>query len=350
MRETALIHPISRIVEAAIHERITPGAVVLIARDAELLHLAAYGTTRYADPGSRPVAPDDIYDIASITKIFTATVALRLADAGVLDLERPVCEYLPALQARSITARHLLTHSSGLDLRLSALREQPPAAILQAVYAAPQIAAPGCRVAYTNINTLLLGLLLERISGQLLDSLIDHYLLTPLGLHTTGFRPAPPLLPRIVPSEYCEWRGGLVHGQVHDESAYALGGVCGHAGLFASAGDLWRFARLWLNQGVLDGQRYLRAQTIAEATRNQTPWLAPAAGQACGLGWMLDRPAFMGRQRDGAYGHTGFSGATLLIHPPRQLVFVLLANRVYPRRHPTRTHHLTAAIADLIAA
>jgi CubicO group peptidase (beta-lactamase class C family) len=338
---------VAEIVEGAIHERIFPGAVVLVARDAQLLHLASYGSTMYDDPGSAPVALDALFDIASITKIVTATAALRLIDAGQLDIDAPLACYLPQLRAKDLRLRHLLTHSSGLDLRLSALREHGRDGVLEAVYAAEPVHPPGQHVAYTNVNSLLLGELLARVTGQPLDVYLRHTLLEPLGMHETSFRPPAALLPRIVPTEHCDWRKTLVRGLVHDESAYALGGVAGHAGLFSSARDLWRFGRMWLNGGALDGRRYLSRALADEATRVQTAQLEVASGLRCGLGWMLERPAFMGANAQGSYGHTGFTGPILLVQPQGALIAVLLCNRTYPRRHSARTHDLMARLVDL---
>src|SRR3954462_4772945 len=143
---------IAAIVADAIERRIFPGAVVLIAQGAEILHQAAYGMTMYADPGSQPVRLDTIYDIASLTKVFTATAALRLSDAGKLDLDAPVASYLAAFRAPNVLIRHLLTHTSGLDIRLSALRHVGRAAMLDAVYDTAPTHPPGSTVAYTNVN------------------------------------------------------------------------------------------------------------------------------------------------------------------------------------------------------
>lgn len=341
----SLASTIERLVQAAIEARLFPGAVVLVAQGERLVHHAAYGTTMYDDQGSRPVAADDLYDIASITKAITATTALQLLDAGVLTLDTPLATLLPSSRAVGVTMRHLLTHTSGLGLRLAPLREQGPAGLLAAVLAAEPAAAPGSATAYSNINTLLLGLAVEHATGTPLDAFVQRQLLRPIGMHDTCFLPAAALRVRIVPTEYDPWRGRLVHGEVHDESAYVLGGACGHAGLFATADDLWRFGLLWLRGGTLGGKRFLREALVTLATANQTPGLA----QACGLGWMLDRP-FMPAERQGAYGHTGFTGPTLLVLPRHDLVVVLLCNRTYPHRHEARTHSLVATIAALAIA
>lgn len=340
---------IASLVEGAIGERIFPGAVVLAARAGRVVHHAAYGTTMYADPGTRPVAPDDLFDIASLTKVFTATAALVLYDAGLLDLDAEARRYLPGLAAAGVTVRHLLTHCSGLDLRLSALRDGGAAGVRAAVWAAAPAHPPGRRVAYTNINSLLLGEIVAALAGAPLDRALRELVLGPLGMEETGFRPPAALRPRIPPTEWDEaWRGGLVHGVVHDESAFALGGVAGHAGLFSTAAELERFARMWLQGGAWGGRQLLREATVAAALRDYTAGLETATGAPLhsGLGWMLDRPNFMGAAPAGSFGHTGFTGPALVCVPARELALVMLSNRTYPRRTPPpyRHHAVTAAV------
>jgi CubicO group peptidase (beta-lactamase class C family) len=246
--------------------------------------------------------------------------------------------------------------------------------VLDAVYAATPVRPPGTVVAYTNVNSLLLGEIVARLRGESLDAALAALVSGPLGLRDTWFRPPATLLPRIAPTEIdTTWRGGLVHGSVHDESAHALGGVAGHAGLFSTAKDLYRFCQMWLgdrpttndqrpmarygdNDPVISSpchlatlsssphDQILRPETIALATANYTPNL----NLACGLGWMLDRPNFMGRAPAGSFGHTGFTGPALVVVPREQLIVVALSNRVYPQRRPPPFEHhaVTAAIVD----
>lgn len=342
---------IDGLVADAIAERIFPGCVVLAWCDGTLLHQGAYGTTMYDDPGSRPVELGTIYDIASLTKLFTATAALALFDAGRLDLEAEVTHFLPGLRARGVTIQHLLTHSSGLDLRLSVLCQSGAAGIWSAIAAAEPLRPPGSFCAYTNINSLLLGEVVAVAFDGSLDAAIRTLVLDPLGMGETGFNPPVALRPRIAPTEWDDaWRGGLVQGSVHDESAHALGGVAGHAGLFSSAGDLLRFARGWIESG-----RLLREATIAAAWRDYTAGMGTATGHTLhsGLGWMLDRNSFMGYAPRGIVGHTGFTGPVVVVAPARRLVLIMLSNRTYPRRTPPpyRHHGVTAAIlATLLEA
>lgn len=350
----SMIPAIDRIVTAAIAQRVFPGAVVLVAHEGVLRHTAAYGSTMYADPGSQPVTLTTRYDIASLTKVFTATAVLQLYDAGAIMLDRPAADYLPGLQARGVTVRHLLTHTSGLVLQLSALRAVGADELRAAVYATNPTYSPGTHVAYTNINSMLLGDIVAAVSDQPLDQALRTLLLEPLGLEATGFCPDLSVHTNTAPTEWdTEWRGTLVQGVVHDESTFALGGVAGHAGLFSTATDLWRFAQMWLDQGVMQQRRFLRAATVALATRDHTRELAQAAGgtaQAgeealrCGLGWMLERPTFMGQAPADTYGHTGFTGPALAIVPSERLIVVVLSNRTYPRRTPPQHHAITAAV------
>ena len=335
---------IDAIIVNAIKQRIFPGAVVLIAQGAELLHHAAYGTTMYADSGSQPMQLDTIYDVASLTKMFTATAALRLSDAGTLDLDAPVASYLPTFRAPNVLIRHLLTHTSGLDIRLSALRHAGRAGLLDAVYQTIPIHSPGSIVAYSNVNALLLGEVVALLHGTPLDAALHKLVIAPLGLYDTQFSPPPALLRRIAPTERDEeWRSGLVHGSVHDESTHALGGVAGHAGLFSTAADLHTFCRTWLDaiaNSAAQSALFLQADTARIAVSNHTAGL----NVACGLGWMLDRPNFMGAAPTGSFGHTGFTGPAMIIVPGRRLIVVLLSNRVYPRRRAFEHHPITAAI------
>jgi CubicO group peptidase (beta-lactamase class C family) len=252
-----------------------------------------------------------------------------------------------------VTVRHLLTHSSGLDLRLSALREGGGAAIRAAAYGVEPASSPGGRASYANISSLLLGDIVAAVFGAPLDVAVGELILGPLGLAETGFRPPARLWPRIAPSEWDPaWRGGLVQGVVHDESAYALGGVAGHAGLFGSAADLARFAELWLQGGAWEGRQILREETVALACRDHTGHMATPIGAPLhsGLGWMLDRPSFMGAAPAGTIGHTGFTGPAIVILPGEQLALIILSNRTYPRRTPPpyRHHPITAAILAAI--
>lgn len=345
---------LSSLLASAIARRVFPGCVLLIAQDGAIKHTAAHGSTMYTDPGSQPVTLETYYDIASLTKVFTSTVALHLLDAGLLHLDQAVTHYLPTFQARTVTIRHLLTHTSGLNVRLSTLCHLSPSAIRAAVYAREPELPPGTCTSYVNINSLLLGDVVAQVTGQPLDTVIQQVILEPLHMCHTMFCPPPVLHPHIAPTEWDDtWRGKLVHGTVHDESAAALGGIAGHAGLFSTAADLWRFTQMWLDGGVWASKRILTPETVALATTYQTDWLHldtqyAASTIRCGLGWMLDRPEIMGQASPGSYGHTGFTGPVLVIVPTRQAIVVLLNNRTYPRRTERAHFPVISSIVDAV--
>ncbi len=339
-----MIPAIDTIILDAIEQRIFPGAVVLVAQAGQLCHQHAYGSTMYTDVGTQPVCLHTCYDIASLTKVFTATSILQLLDAGMINLDTEAAFYLPGLHARGVSVRHLLTHTSGLNLQLSSLRNQEPAAIRAAIYTAEPVHPPGSHVAYTNINSLLLGDIIAHVYAAPLDKAMHELLLEPLDMQQTNFCPPMERWPQIAPTEWDRtWRGGLVQGSVHDESAHALGGVAGHAGLFSIATDLLRFAQMWLNQGQFQDRQILHPDTVAQATHN---YIHSHIDMGCGLGWMIARPNFMGAAPAETYGHTGFTGPALAIVPTCQMVLILLSNRTYPQRTPPAHHAITAAVLD----
>lgn len=334
---------IDAIVESAIERRVFPGAVVLIGAGERLRHHRAYGTTMYQAAESQPVQLETLYDVASLTKMFTASAALRLYDAGVLDLHAEVARYLPRFQAHEVTIWHLLTHTSGLDIRLSALRHASRAALMDSVYGLLPLRAPGTSVAYTNVNSLLLGEVVASVHGVALAPALDDLVIGALELRDTCFCPPQALKLRIAPTEMdAAWRGALVHGSVHDESAHALGGIAGHAGLFSSALDMYRFCLAWLRaaSSLPEAEWFLRSTTARIAMTNHTAGLQ--AG--CGLGWMIDRPNFMGPAPSGLVGHTGFTGPAIVIDQREGLIVVVLSNRVYPQRGAPAHHAVTAAL------
>jgi CubicO group peptidase (beta-lactamase class C family) len=256
------------------------------------------------------------------------------------------------MRAAGVTLRHLLTHSSGLDIRLSALRERGADAIRAAAYELMPTHPPGSYTVYANISTLLLGDVVAAAFGATLDVAVGELVIGPLGMADTGYRPPEGLRSRIAPSEWdAEWRGGLVHGVAHDESAYALGGVAGHAGLFSPAADMGRLAAMWLQGGAWAGHQILRESTVALAWRDHTGYMATPSGLPLrsGLGWARDRLNYMGAAPEGTLGHTGFTGTAIVMLPGQQASLVVLTNRTYPRRTPPPyPHH--AVIAAMVTA
>ncbi|MEU0519223.1 serine hydrolase domain-containing protein [Streptosporangium sp. NPDC006007] len=305
---------------------------------------------RYSGPSEallagRPAARrDSIFDLASLTKLFTTVVVLSLAEEGRLDLGEPVTAWLPDAPP-GVTPRHLLTHTAGLPAGHRAHEEIPGdgpevhAARLARVVSTPPSRPPGGHHLYSDVGLIIAGRVAEIAGAAPLDELLRTRITGPLGLPDTGYRPAPSLLPRIAATEYMPGRAGpgCVRGEVHDETAHGLGGVAGHAGIFATADDVLRFGEA-LRTG---GAPILRPDTVAEMTRDQGVRGA-AFGQ--GLGVRIDDPAVAG-PLTGAYGHSGFTGTSVVVAPERRLTAVLLTNNVHPVRGRPGIRDLRHAVA-----
>jgi len=338
------------VVERYAAERAYPGAVLAVGRDGALVHLRAFGRLSY-EPGAAAVAPDTIYDLASLTKVVvTTTAAMILVDEDRIDIDRPVSAFLPKFRGGSkdrVTVRHLLTHSSGLDAVLPLYKElRGKAAYLERIQQLPLGYEPGTQSLYSDLGEILLGEILERVAGEPLDAFARRRIFEPLGMRETLFLPGPELLARIAPTENDSWRGRLLRGEVHDENAFALGGVAAHAGLFGTATDLARFAQMLLNGGVYEQKRIVSREVVERFTRR-----AGVPGSSRALGWDTPSPgssagALLSAR---AFGHTGFTGTSLWIDPERRLFVILLTNRVHPtRENDTLPKVVRAAVADAV--
>jgi CubicO group peptidase (beta-lactamase class C family) len=295
---------------------------------------------------------NSLWDLASLTKVVGMTTAMmQLVEQDRVDLDAPVSRYIPEFAGEGkdrVTVRHLLTHSSGLPSWRPLYKEAlTPDTALAIIYATPLDTVPGARMVYSDLGAIIAGKIVERVSGEPLDVYLGRHLTGPLGMTSTTYRPDASLRARIAPTEFDPWRQRLVHGEVHDENAYMLGGVSGHAGLFSTAADLTRFARMMLNGGTLDGVRVLRPQTIAQFTAVQDPTLSHRA-----LGWETPsgRNSAGSRMSARAFGHTGFTGTSLWMDPERGTFVVLLSNRVNPSRQNSRIVQVRIALADAVMA
>ena len=344
----ALVPRLDSIVTAAIADRATPGATIAVARRGQLVLLKGYGRIDWASWA--PAATDStMYDMASLTKVVAATTAaMILEEEGKLDLARTVGSYLPEYDVpdkRAITVRMLLTHASGIRSnhplwKEAKGREQYFAGMVKH----PLESAPGTQVLYTDWNMVLLQFIVERITGQTLDQFLEARVFGPLGMRDTRYNPPTTWKPRIAPTETEDFRGGQVWGEVHDETAWVLGGVSGNAGLFSSARDLAVFMQMLLNGGTYGETRILRSSTIARWTARQRPDASRA------LGW--DTPSLnssAGRYFSSrSFGHTGFTGTSVWADPEKELVVVLLTNRVNPTRDNQKIGPLRRAVADAV--
>lgn len=358
---------ISSFLQAEIASGSLPGAQYVVGEELRIVAEDALGLA-VVDPERIPATLDTVYDFASLTKpLVTALLAAGLADRGVLDLDAPLACYLSEfndLEKREITLKRLLTHTSGLPnwrpLYLEAMnRSDVPAAIAR-ILLEPKTAEARPDVIYSDLNYVLLGFVLERVTGDRLDLLAQREIFDPLGLKRTMFNPPPELLREIAATERGQefemanaiadakarswgesaavaspyhrvgvseaiWRRDVIWGEVHDGNANFMGGVAGHAGLFSTAREAFRIA----NQ-FLPGSQLLKPESLGLFTRNLTPGCATSRS----LAWILAEtpdcsagPALPPT----AFGHNGFTGTSIWIDPDKRRVFVLLTNRVHPR-------------------
>jgi CubicO group peptidase (beta-lactamase class C family) len=343
---TALRETLQVILDRGVVDSAFPGAIAVIGNhDGPIVSVSA----GHLDWAPSP-EPNDrtIWDLASLTKVVGMTSAMmQLVEQGKVDLDAPVQRYLPEWKGANkekVTVRDLITHRSGLPAFKTYYKlNLSPDSTLALFMNTPLDTLPGVRMVYSDIGAILLGKIVERVSGETLDRYLAEHVFRPLGMLDTQYRPDSSLLSRIAPTERDPWRGRLVHGEVHDENAYALGGVSGHAGLFSTAHDLSRLAQAYLNGGVLDGARLAKASTIRQFTTVEDSSFSSRA-----LGW--DTPSdrssaghFITRP---AFGHTGFTGTSLWIAPHYALYVLLLTNRVNPTRERSGIGRVRVQVAD----
>jgi serine-type D-Ala-D-Ala carboxypeptidase len=348
----ARLATIDRIVMRGINAGGYPGASVVVGRQGYAVFQKGFGKLGWTTSSARVTADRSIYDLASLTKVVgTTTAAMVLYDQGKLDLEAPVSTYLPAFSGGwkdSVTVRHLLTHRSGLPAGRDLWRvARTPDEARAAVLSTNLECRPGQCYIYSDLGADVLGFLIEAIAGESLDVFLHDKVFEPLGMTDTFFRPADSLTYRIAPTEIAPPRGYPLRGEVHDENAYALGGVAGHAGLFSTAADLSIFATMMLNGGTYNGVRILSDSAVALFTHR-------AAGTRA-LGWdTADGDGGSGKFLDSrAYGHTGYTGTSIWIDPERQTFVLLLTNRVHAARarRPAKViSDVRADLADAVAA
>ena len=330
---------------ALVAEARVPGAVLAVGRRGRLVHLQGYGTTDWS-PGAPPADASTLYDLASLTKVVaTTTAAMALEDAGRLDLDRPVRRYVPELDARDkagITVRMLLTHRSGLEAGASLYETvRGKAAYVAAINARPVQAPPGTHTEYGDWNLVLLQAVIERVTGRPLDVFVRDRIFRPLGMRDARFRPDTTdhaLRRRIAPTD-------VAWGVVHDPNARAMGGVSGHAGLFATARDLAVFAQAMLNGGRYGTARIASPATVARWTAAQRADASRALGWDTSLSPATGAGTLFSRR---SYGHTGFTGTSLWIDPDRELFVVLLLHRVHRRGESVGIGGARRRVHDLV--
>ncbi|HEU5479039.1 MAG TPA: serine hydrolase [Candidatus Tumulicola sp.] len=340
----ARLRVIDRVVLRGIHAGGFPGAAVVVGRKGAVVWEKGFGRIDWKSSSPRVSPSETLYDLASLTKVVGTTTAIMiLYDKGLFKLDDPVVKYLPEFgggEKDSVTIRELLEHRSGLpaDRELWRLASTPEEA-RHIVLSTPLDYKPGAQYVYSDLGAMTLGFLVEKLSGQPLDEFLEMWVFHPLGMMNTFYRPADSVKYRAAPTEDTPPRGYPLKGEVHDENAYALGGVAGHAGLFSTAADLSIFAQMILNGGEFNGTRIVADSTIRLFTHR-------AAGSRA-LGWaMADGQWGSGRYlSDEAFGHVGYTGTSLWIDPDRDMFVILLTNRV----HEPRARRPEKVIADVRA-
>jgi uncharacterized protein YbbC (DUF1343 family)/CubicO group peptidase (beta-lactamase class C family) len=321
--------------------------VLLVGHDEHIIYRKAFGD-RSLEPTRAPMSVDTIFDLASLTKVIaTTTAVMQLFEQGKIRLNDPVVKYIPEFGQNGkadITVRDLLTHYSGLepDLDLSRPWIGRDTAYSMA-FAETPISPPEVKFVYSDINFIVLGALVERVSGMSLDVYCQQKVFAPLGMANTRFLPPTTWLPRIAPTEYDE-RGQMLHGVVHDPTVRRMGGVGGQAGLFSTADDLAKFV-----QALLDKSTILSLLTVEKMSSPQQP---PNAPTLRGFGWDIDSPFSSNRGEllpVGSFGHTGFTGTSLWIDPTTRTYIVLLTNAVHPRGRGSAVS-LRSKVATAVAA
>ena len=348
----SLLH-IDMIMQRAINDSVFPGGVVGVMRNGALVWQQGYGYHDYTK--TRRVRANDVFDLASITKIMSTTTAImKLADDGRLSIDDPVAKYIDEFDTddkRDITIRHFLLHTSGLPaykIYVDVLRTR--AEILHAVRNEPLENRPGERYVYSDLGYILLGEIVEAVSGKRIDQFVRDEIFEPMGLHSTWYNPeqaGPSVSNRIPPTEIdTVYNRGTVQRRVHDERAYFMDGIVGHAGLFSSVQDISKFAFMMLNGGIYGGEQFLTAETIDYFTGHRSPI------NHRGLGFDRKSDGFSSAGTltgENTFGHLGFTGTSLWIDPDEDIAIILLTNRTYPNRsYGSTIRFIRAEIADAV--
>jgi beta-glucosidase-like glycosyl hydrolase/CubicO group peptidase (beta-lactamase class C family) len=354
--EEARLQPAYQVIEKAIADKAFPGATLAVGHRGRVA-THAFGKLSYTDD-SPEVETATMYDIASLTKVVvTTTLVAKLVEgdfAVPLDLGAKIERYLPEWTSgpqpewrRQVTVRHLMTHTSGLPAfkeywRTSKSKQET----LSRIFAEPLESEPGTKMVYSDLGIILMAEIIERLTGRKLDNLAKEFVFDPLRMDDTMYRPPKKLLASIAPTENdTQLRHRLVRGEVHDENAYSIGGVSGHAGVFSTASDLAAFCQMMLNGGIYANERILRRDTVAKFTAPQS-----LSGGTRTLGWAVPTEGGSSGHyfSPHSYGHTGFTGTSMWIDPDRQVFVVFLTNRVHPTRENQKIHEVRPALHDAV--
>ncbi|MBR4505416.1 MAG: serine hydrolase [Bacteroidales bacterium] len=332
---------IDSIVNSAIAAKAMPGCQLVVMHRGRVVLDRCYGRQTY-DAASAPVTPATVYDLASLTKVTATTLAvMKLVDQNKVGLNDKLSRHLPYLKGTDkerITVKQALSHCAGLKAYDALWKQTSDRDSLLLLIAQSQL-NPDAGMVYSDFGFMLLGDMVERISGQTLDTFVTENFYEPMGLFSTTFLPFDNgiALGSIAPTEQDSMRG-LIRGEVHDPNAAAMGGVSGHAGLFSNAREVALLMQMLLNGGELDGERYLKEKTVKTFTSRQ--FERQGNRRALGFDKQLFNPSnnaqVCPQASQNSYGHTGFTGTMLWVEPDEDLIYVFLSNRVHPSASPNK--------------
>ena len=340
---------IDSMINKAIQDSTFPGGVLLVAKDGNIIYHKAYGHLTY-DIKSEKTDLNTIYDLASLTKVLaTTTASMMLVSQGKLDLHKPVQFYLPDFigeNKEKVLVQNLLLHNSGLPawkkFYTFCKNEEE---VIQDILKTPLEYEPGSKTVYSDLGMILMGKIIEKISGKRLDDFCKDEIFNPLGMRDTYFNPPKELKKRIAPTELDNyWRMRQIHGEVHDETAYLLNGVAGHAGLFSTAKDISILLQMILQKGFYQGKKFIDSQVVDLFTRR----FSDNSSRAFGWDTKSEQNSAGKLISENSIGHTGFTGTSCWVDKDRNLIIVFLSNRVYPTRENTKIINFRPLLHDAI--
>lgn len=322
------------LIEQGIRDSIAPGMTALVLKDGDVVYKKTAGKFTY-DADATPVTDSSIYDLASVSKVIGTTTAVMICiDRKLFSLDDKVVKYLPQFGAngkKQITIRNLLVHNSGLPAFKKYYEfVKNGDELLKDIYNSELIYKTGTKTVYSDLGMITMQKIIEKVTGKRLDKFLQAEVFSKLGMTSTMYVPPASLKHRMVPTEIDNyWRKRLLIGEVHDEAASMLGGIAGHAGLFSTAGDLAIFLQMMLQGGEYNGVRYIKKETVAKFIKRQS------AESTRALGWDTrdeEYPSAGKLFSMSSYGHTGYTGTSVWTDPEKNVIVILLTNRVYPTR------------------
>jgi CubicO group peptidase (beta-lactamase class C family) len=341
---------IDLLISNAIKDKAFPGAVALISKNNKVIYEKGFGHLTY-DDSSAIVTKNTVYDLASLTKVIATTTATMLCyDRGLFDLDDPVIKFIPEFGNNgkdNITIKNLLLHNSGLPAFIRFFKTTNNSdEVLNEIYSCRLSYKTGTKTVYSDLGIIVMGKIIEKITGKSLDDFYKKEIFNPLKMTSTYFNPPDSLKYKIAPTELDDyWRHRLIWGEVHDETASILNGAAGHAGLFSTVEDISKLVNVFLNKGLYEGKQFIKPETIKLFTTRYSDQSTRA------LGWdtKSEENSTAGDLFSmSSFGHTGFTGTSVWVDPTRKLYVIFLTNRVYPTRQNHKISKVRPALHNLV--